>query len=256
MTDDKPQPIPIADYVAGGHVPGSVWLAGYPRSGVTLLRTILANLLGCETLSIYNETDISEAHRAAVGAVPQANYQNVSQLVELRDAQIIVPVKTHELPRFDNRAPAIVVVRDGRHILDSALAFCSTGPDSRPLMGDLLRGHPWGSWSKWIKSWSCVPNTMWVHYEQMVRDPHAVALRIAERFSLPAPSGTMPEFAKLHDEDPQMFRKAARQGHGSDMLIEEEKFFWDLHGDAMEMLGYESNGMAQYLSPHETYART
>ncbi len=29
-----------------------------------------------------------------------------------------------------------------------------------------------------------------------------------------------------------------------------------LRADAMEMLGYESNGMAQYLSPHETYART
>ena len=238
--------------MSGGHVPGGVWLAGYPRSGVTLLRTIFASLLGCKTLSIYDESDSSETHRAVTGAMDTATM--VSELHELRDSQIIVPVKTHELPRYDNRAPAIVVVRDGRHVMESMEAFFSCKTPPLP-MGEILRGHvAAGLWSRWIKAWACVPNTLWVHYEQMMRDPHEVATRIAERFDLPTPKGTMPEFADLHEKDPHMFRVGQRQGRGN-LLIEEQKFFWDKQGDAMEMLGYESNGMAQYLSPRVGYAR-
>ena len=85
-----------------------IWIASYPRSGNTFLRTILWYSFGLRSASIYpNDLGGNRALEEYVGHIEHGPKMQM-QLQE-NGAQL---VKTHECATDNN--PAIYVVRDGR----------------------------------------------------------------------------------------------------------------------------------------------
>ena len=124
---------------------GMMWLAGYPRSGAALIRTILLNCFGHWTASYYAEAHIGEAYAASVGLVnPPATDEDV---VAIAAHQPLLTVKTHELPdHVPNQMPVLVIVRDGRRTLESLKAFYLERNGLEHTMTDLIMGaHRWGT---------------------------------------------------------------------------------------------------------------
>src|SRR5436305_11585019 len=90
-----------------------VWLASYPRSGNSLLRSMLWHVWGIGSYSFYGDagdiTDLSIGRKIghlSLGRPFMQAYRRISE------SQRMYFVKTHEIP-IDS-AKAIYIVRDGR----------------------------------------------------------------------------------------------------------------------------------------------
>ena len=107
-----------------------IWLASYPRSGNTFLRTILWHCFGLPSASVYPQ-DLG-------GNKELEQYVGHIEHGPLLDAYIeqnsVLFVKTHEYPKDPN--PAIYVIRDGRAACVSLWKFYNK---SMPL-GDVVEG--------------------------------------------------------------------------------------------------------------------
>ena len=94
-----------------------VWIASYPRSGNTFLRTVLNHCFGLKSTSVYpNDLGGNKLLENYVGHIEPEPYM---RLVSTDNTAPLV--KTHELPR-DNFS-AIYVIRDGRAACASLWEF-------------------------------------------------------------------------------------------------------------------------------------
>ena len=143
------------------------WLASYPRSGNTFLRTILFNCFGIKTASIYP--------RDLGGNKPLENF--VGHIEHNRDNTItfekgsIPIIKTHNLNQDNNRA--IYIVRDGRAASVSLWHFYAK---QIPLKDIILGNHRFGTWKNHYLSWSPKTrlNTLFLRYEDLTSDFESV----------------------------------------------------------------------------------
>lgn len=216
-----------------------VWLAGYPRSGAALVRTILAHCFGQYTSSQYIE-DVNPEYERLLKHI-QLSQKTDDSVRRLLNDQDVITVKTHERPGDIDCCRAIIIVRDGRPTLDSLKAFYAA------LYGGLQVGwpemvlgkHKWGSWSRWIQDWAHyrVKNTLWLRYEDIREDLASAVNRLGAWLGLKPTSHKIPPFKTFHRAHPGIFRKAQRSSAG--ILPEEhEELFWRMHGSTMSMLGY------------------
>ncbi len=174
-------------------------LASYPRSGSTLARLLFRHLLGQQTASVYPEARAPASYRRALGVVPDADRQGLDG----------VWWKTHRVPDEPLKQPTIVVVRNGRTVMQSMHAYYrDVLKQDVSLESIVAGGHKWGCWSAWLRAWrQLVPHAWVVHYEDMVAQPQRVAERIAWRFDLPEPAGELPGFDELLEGFPAFFRR-------------------------------------------------
>lgn len=89
-----------------------VWLASYPRSGNTFLRTVLYQHFGFKTYSIFNH---EKEHFGQVGELTgHIEYENSWEdfYTNASSSKDIYFVKTHFEPLDEQ--PCIYIVRDGR----------------------------------------------------------------------------------------------------------------------------------------------
>lgn len=138
----------------------TVWLASYPRSGNTLLRTILWQCFGLRSASIYpNDLGRNSDLEEYVGHIEQGYNR------QIQFPQNSIPlVKTHEYPHDAN--PAIYVIRDGRAVSVSLWKFYN---GNLPLDAIIEGRHMFGSWSHHVRAWAPCdrPNTLLLEYEEM-----------------------------------------------------------------------------------------
>lgn len=139
--------------------PKLMWLASWPRSGNTFLRTILWQCFGLNSASIYtDDLESNEALESYVGHVTQ----------NVLFAQGRIPlIKIHKYPPDDS--PAIYVVRNGVAATISLWQFYK-GVIS---MDDLIEGrHQFGTWTEHLQAWRPWerPNTLLLKYEDLVND--------------------------------------------------------------------------------------
>ncbi len=222
-----------------------VWLASWPRSGNTLLRTVL-----CQTMSLKSASDeVDEKdvlghievvrHNTGVGEIDgswEDYYQNATQSGE------VFLVKTHRLPR-DNQ-PAIYVVRDGRKASLSYSHFHRRyTPTPHPSLLDLvLGGDHYGGWSDHCRIWVTRPNTLLVRYEDLVDAKRELLekLAVAVRYGGEIAPWHNP-FDQLHQEVPDFFRQGETAWQGDPAWTSMiNGVFFHLHGDLMVELGYAS----------------
>ncbi|MFT6284263.1 MAG: hypothetical protein ACJAXM_000735 [Arenicella sp.] len=140
-----------------------VWLASYPRSGNTFLRTILWQCFGLRSASVYpNDLGGNTRLEDYVGHIDYPP----GQPIQLSDSDIHLK-KTHEYDQ-DNM-PAIYVIRDGR----AAAVSLSHFYDKTLSLAAVIEGqHRFGTWSDHVNSWRPWerPNTLLLKYESILND--------------------------------------------------------------------------------------
>ncbi len=140
-----------------------VWLASYPRSGNTLLRTVLWHCFGMRSASIYG-ADLG-------GNIALEEY--VGHIEHGPDRQIVFPagslplLKTHAHPSDD--APALYVIRDGRAACVSLWRFYEGVVGLDAIIAGRLQ---FGTWSAHVEAWDPWnrPNTLLLRYEDLCHD--------------------------------------------------------------------------------------
>ena len=223
-----------------------VWLASYPRSGNTLLRTILFNTMGLASLS----DEVGETK--AVGLTEFARHRTGTWEIEgswedfytsaSQSAQIFL-VKTHRMPRDDQ--PAIYVVRDGRKACLSYSRFHERFTRSPyPGLLQLVLGDDfYGGWSEHYRVWNRRENTFVVRYEELIHADDELLAALAKQVCYAGHvSSWVNPFNELHKENPDFFRAGEPAWQGDIAWTKMiDAVFFHLHGELMVELGYVSS---------------
>jgi hypothetical protein len=220
-----------------------IWLASYPRSGNTLLRTILRQSFGAYSYSIYDDrTDIARnpALGELVGHRPMGLPADEFVRRHLAGAETTF-LKTHNAPANDGRA--IYVVRDGRAAVVSYWNYLRRIRGREGLeLADVIRGTDvhFGSWSESIQSWApgTRPGTLMIRFEDLIADAMPAIKRIAAFTGLSPIAQWRSEFEKMQALYPEFFSTGSNRPNIEKMVGEDAALFWALHGDAMRAMGY------------------
>jgi hypothetical protein len=233
----------------GSHSEGQqnmiIWLASYPRSGNTLLRTVLKQTMG---LRSYSDTDLTpqtyfapDTYQAFGALQAKGCWNEFYKMASASHKRYLV--KTHHLPQDDQ--PAIYVVRDGRSSLVSYVEFHRKfSPEHKGGLFELAIGEDYyGGWSehyaKWVNGRS---NVLLLRYEELVNASSACLNVIAQFVGHDAPrTEWMNPFDKLHQASPDFFRlgdtRWKRPPEWSELI---NGVFFMRHGALMHQLGYAS----------------
>ncbi|MCZ4281164.1 sulfotransferase domain-containing protein [Kiloniella laminariae] len=198
-------------------MPGILWLASYPKSGNTWMRTFLANLIADskEPLPVNKVSEIcsGEANTRWYNGVFNKPLEELSRQ-EIADIRVdvqraisrlsknVLILKTHNflgeylgkpLVAMDATGAAVYIVRDPRDVAISAadhfgvtidkaikiLAKESTKSD-RPIY------EVYNSWSNHVKSWTQIPHkTLMVYrYEDMLEKPEETFGAISRKLGI------------------------------------------------------------------------
>lgn len=242
MITAQDQPANLIEYLDAQDERRLVWLAGYPRSGAALVRTVMVHCFGHQTSTIYDElrgdSPGDAEYREAMNIVyfPMTDVE----LQAILDRQGMLTVKLHSLPRRPEPQPTIVIVRDGRRTMESLRAFYHERNGLDVSVEDMIAGHHlWGDWSDWIRAWALwgPRDALWLRYEDVMADVAGTVEQIAVRFGLRPIGDSIPPFDALHQGNGTIFRRADVTGNGG-LTPEEEDMFWARHGGTMTMMGY------------------
>jgi Sulfotransferase domain len=221
-----------------------IWLASYPRSGNTLLRTILYKNFGIKTYSLYDDMrDIGR--RENIGSAVGHNIHGLDRDLFYRSAtesNEIYFVKSHERP--PDEARAIYVVRDGRSSIISYFHYLHDFvPEAGVTLEDIIAGDcMFGSWSDHFAAWApnSRKNTLLLRYDELARSSERALNSISQFIERPLDSTEILSFDSLKSVDSQFFRVGDDVANIGELTGEELEFFWLLHGPLMAELGYDT----------------
>ncbi len=221
---------------------GIIWLASYPKSGNTWLRTFLHNLL----LDPRQPADINSLDSFCFGDSQAYNFvpHTAKPVAELSDAEVMalrpkvqrgfalsspdsVFVKTHNalqqfqsvpLVSMENTAAGVYVVRNPLDVclsladhagitIDEAIALMAH-PQGRTFTDADNVFEFYGAWSHHVETWTEQKNEgmIVVKYEDMAAKPRATFKRIANFLKLEPPRQRLDKAIKFSS-----FRTLARQ---------------------------------------------
>jgi hypothetical protein len=205
-----------------------VWLASYPRSGNTFLRTIIYHCFGIRSGSVY-ASDVGEF---GVGDMIGHIEQRPDGGIEFGDEPVRF-IKTHERPQDD--LPAIYVVRDGTEASTSLFEFYRR---KMPLEAIIEGRNRFGTWAGHLRRWNPLarPSTLLLRYEDMVQDTRGVVDALAEFLNLTPRSYQVPSREQMAKRDgkwirPESAPRIKLEGAALDR-------FWEINGEAMHSYGY------------------
>lgn len=226
-----------------------IWLASFPRSGNTFFRNVLYEVYGIESSTFHNETTYPV----------DENYDQYQV------------VKTHLLPHQikpdDPSIKSVYLVRDGR---DALVSIAHHRKDLVALDSDFQinlleaiiapKGSHFGGWSENVRQWTERADLV-IRFKDLIADPIREIEKLRSIMELPPPQiDKLPSFEKLKfgtpkygsakqyldDEKEQKihaaksFRKGKVGGWKEDMSPEMEQLFWDIHGNTMTQMGYQT----------------
>lgn len=162
-----------------------VWIASYPRSGNTLVRTLLHTCLGLPSGSVYpNDLGGRKPLEAVAGHIEH------SAPSTLRFPNGVPKlIKTHNRCKDAHRA--IYVVRDGRAAVASLWKFL----DGKHSLRDVVEGRTaFGLWQDHLDSWNPTnrADTLLLRYERITADPLAAIESLAGFLGRPIVSREIP----------------------------------------------------------------
>ncbi|WP_085907725.1 sulfotransferase domain-containing protein [Kiloniella majae] len=198
-------------------MPGILWLASYPKSGNTWLRTFLANLISDskEPLPVNKISEICSGEANALWyknafnkPLEQANESDLANIradvqreISRRSKNILI-LKTHNflgeylgkpLVAMDATGAAIYIVRDPRDVVISASDHFGVSIDEaieimakEASKSDKVLYEVYNSWSNHVKSWTQIPHkTLLVHrYEDMLEKPTEIFGSISKKLGI------------------------------------------------------------------------
>lgn len=206
-----------------------IWLASYPRSGNTFLRTIIYHCFGFRSASIY-PADLG--HNAELESY-------VGHIERSAGGGIRFPagaprlVKTHGPPR--DRGRTLYIVRDGRAACVSLWEFYGR----RQRLEDVIAGrHRFGSWANHLETWRpwSRPDTLLLKYEDIVGGLTSVLDELSVFLAAPPKSTRVPARSEIAGVDgrwvrpPSDWRAAMTPNHLA--------LFDEVNGAMMKKMGY------------------
>jgi hypothetical protein len=212
-----------------------VWLASWPRSGNTFLRTILWNCFGLKSASVYPK-DLGYNKELALQIGHVEREEITKDTFKPGDPFLL---KTHEPPKNDK--PAIYVLRDGRPACVSLWKFYNK---IIPLEAVISGNHRFGAWARHVESWDPQnrPNTLFLKYEDMVRDIRTVIDSIGAFLDKTPSSYELPSRDHIAEISKHHVKKYS---DWQDILTGDYlKLFWYTNGAMMEkMYGISEPGV-------------
>jgi hypothetical protein len=178
----------------------AIWLASYPRSGNTFLRTILWHCFGLKSASVYpNDLGGNRTLEQYVGHIEHGPGGGVQF-----PANSLPLIKTHTYPTDDS--PAIYVVRDGRA---AAVSMANFYRDSMTLDAIIDGQHRFGTWSQHVQAWKPWerPHTLLLAYEDMRADLPATLERLGAFLKRDAIQTGIPDRNTIAESDGQWVRQ-------------------------------------------------
>ena len=219
------------------------WLASYPRSGNTLVRTILNRCFGFK--SYEREELLNEvADDYITNTIGHLTRSGAWEEFYAQAAASPEPVfiKTHLPPEDGN--PAVYVVRSGRAAITSYFHhFREFSPGEERNLLELVLGHDhYGDWTRHYRGWDpeVRPKTLVVRFERLLQQPGEEIARIGAFIGFQGCPGewTNP-FERLQCDDPVFFRRGkAEWTPDAAWTPEIEEVFQVRHGALMKELGY------------------
>lgn len=215
-----------------------IWLASYPRSGNTLLRTILWNCFGLRSTSLYPE-DLggNKELKNYIGHIDNSELEFVGPDRRIRfpgDAMVLF--KTHQLQSDSN--PAIYVVRDGRAACVSLWHFYH---GQVPLETVIAGQHRLGTWANHVTTWRPWerPDTLLIKYEEMINDLVPVLQKISVFLKRDILANQIPDRNTVASLEGRWVRgKSDWRMNISDTQLE---LFDRINGDMLRKLGYPNS---------------
>lgn len=209
-----------------------IWLASYPRSGNTLLRTILWHCFALRSASIYNnEIDASGGGRELEELVGHIEHEPKGSI---RFPPYSIPlVKTHEHPANEN--PAIYVVRDGRA---ASVSLWKYYRGNLPLDAVIEGRHRFGTWSSHVYAWSPDkrPHTLLLRYEDMVNDLPMIVQRISVFLKRDIVNNNIPSRDEIANIGGRLVKK--KSDWRTEISEELMDRFTELNGEMLKRMGY------------------
>jgi hypothetical protein len=208
-----------------GKVPPLIWLASYPRSGNTMLRTIMFNCFGVRSGSVYPR-DVSESVGRQIGHVEHGPNRQINLTGER-----FWLIKTHGGPQ-DGRH-AIYVLRNGREATLSYHRFLR----GTVSLKDIIEGRgQLPSWSDHLARWNPLerPGTLVLRYEEMVANLGVTVDTIARFLDEEPVRRTLPDREALADGLWIVSAKTEK----SQFDTASEEAFERINGAAMRQFGY------------------
>lgn len=209
-----------------------VWVASYPRSGNTYLRTILWHCFGLRSASVYpKDLGGNRVLEEYVGHV-----EHGPRMRELLEAGGVALVKTHEHPVDAN--PAIYVVRDGRAACVSLWRF---GQKTIPLEAVIEGRHRFGTWADHVRAWKPRERagTLLLRYEALRDDLPGSLTRISRFLDKPIVSERVPPRSEIAAHDGIWVREESRWQ--AELQGKSLARFNELSADILEAYGYATS---------------
>jgi hypothetical protein len=204
-----------------------IWLASWPRSGNTFLRTILWNCFRLKSASVYPQ-DLGD-NRSLALQIGHVEHDAINKSSFMPGDPILV--KTHEHP-VDNK-PAVYVVRDGRPACVSLWKFYNK---SDPLSVIISGRHRFGTWANHVKAWNPEErsNTLLLKYEDMIAHLSVTIDKIGLFLNREPLSYDIPprdHIAGLGGRHVNTYSDWKEILTGADLQL-----FWEKNGDMMEKM--------------------
>jgi hypothetical protein len=221
-----------------------VWLISYPRSGNTLLRTLLYHHCGVHTYSMSADPEFfRQGFYNDVGHMGWPPYGNDdSGIMKLMDSPITYFIKTHAGNKEGvyHHGKIVHIVRDGR---DAVVSQCRRRVQRVPTrkypeeLWDRV-AHPY--WQSFVLTWLDEADIN-VRYEDMIHDGIGVVRHVVQGLGLCLPvfeGAEVPTFDDLSSKCDTFFRKGSEGTHKNEMSDEFERVFMDHNGEGMKAYGY------------------
>lgn len=219
-----------------------VWLASYPRSGNTYIRTILHHAFGVKTYSIHGDKLDIAADEATKEIVGHKDLPENFDYAEARQSGELYFIKTHAQYNI-HYAPdkAIYILRDGREATVSFYHYWNDFSQEKFSILEIINGHTFaGSWADHYYSWlrEKKDSILLLRFEEMLFSPESAINKIAEFTCLTPQKNRVPGFVELHNVNPQFFRSGQKDSFNVNLTDFEKKYFWLVNSQAMRDAGY------------------
>lgn len=231
----------------------SFFVASYPRSGNTLVRSILWNCFGLRSNSRYPEDSELMLNREIANMVGAIKIETEDDVSALLAKQGTVPHKSHDVHQVKDDMPAIYIIRDGREVMCSYLDYEQRRvKDGVVTMEEVIRGQvAFGSWSDHIAAWNPFdrPKTLFLRYEELISDRRHGLLptsfetcvkRIGAFIGIEPVRKSIPSFREYQSALPGFFRSGTNTTWRELLTGRNLELFYELHGDTMAVLGYSA----------------
>src|SRR5262245_16277300 len=213
-------------------VDSPVLIASYPRSGNTLVRTVLFHCFGLKSGSMHpNDFHGNKELERYVGHIERHTDFPIGA---------ISLIKTHELPKPADQGPVIYLVRDGRAACLSLYYFCNKRIPLAEIIAGQARLGQWhlAKWSDHIVAWNPWerPNTVIIRYEDLTDALPGVVDRLSQFLNRKPITDRIPPRDDIAAVDGRWVRSVSQRD--ASFPAELVDLFRQHHGTMMERLGY------------------